>query len=82
MTAPILAGMIANELNDHLTVILNAIDWDDQDEAEAGVNRCKDLAKRLMSYAHHHGPCIYRGSVENQLERAIEEISAPERWKW
>ncbi len=58
--AAALAGAVANELNDHLTVILNGLVAEKTDRrtlaaVERASLRCTAIAKGLMQYAHRYG---------------------------
>ncbi len=70
-----LAGAVASDLNDELTVILNSIRHEspapeDLAAVERATVRCALIAKGLMLYAHRHGvrrPGSLRALLEDDL---------------
>ncbi len=64
------AAGIAHDLNNHLTLILNHLAFDQLDEARAATNRCCALTKSLLAYSS--GRKINRAPVD--LSRLLRNI--------
>jgi hypothetical protein len=70
-----LAGAVASDLNDELTVILNSIRTEfpaceEMAAVERATMRCALIAKGLMLYAHRHGarrPGSLRALLDDDL---------------
>jgi hypothetical protein len=74
--AAALAGAVACEMNDELTVILNSLQTEcphpeDLAAVERATLRCACIARGLMMFAYRHGAPRRPGSVRHLLEDGL-----------